>query len=207
MDTKKILIDVGTNYVLNTHSGYDIVHCIEPNPEICKYLRENTNYTIHELAIDNFIGKHSFGISKIMEGHQKMGCSSLYEFTDELHTFNKWTRARDDFQFTKKIEVDVITMKKFIEDNNIEYVTYFNCDAQGSDLNVLKSFGEYINIVEAGRIEVANKVELYKDVDNTFESALKFLDSNNFEIINWDFINKVKEHKPEIDIEFKRKVV
>ena len=204
MDIKKILIDVGTNYVTNILSKYDIVHCIEPNPEICKYLRENTNYTIHELAIDNFIGKHSFGISKIMEGHQKMGCSSLYEFTDKE---NSWTRVRDDFQFTKKIEVDVITMKKFIEDNNIEYVTYFHCDAQGSDLNVLKSFGEYINIVEAGRIEVANKLELYKDVDNTFESTVKFLDSNNFEITNWDFINKVKESKFEIDIEFKRKVV
>jgi len=73
MGTKKILIDVGTNYVLNMHSGYDIVHCIEPNPEICKYLRENTNYIVHELAIDNFIDKRSFGISKIMEGHQKMG--------------------------------------------------------------------------------------------------------------------------------------
>ena len=204
MSTKKILIDVGTNYVLNKHSLYDIVHCIEPNPEICKYLRENTNYIVHELAIDNFIDKRSFGISKIMEGHQKMGCSSLYEFTDEE---NGWTRARDDFQFTKKIEVDVITMKKFIEDNNIEYITYFHCDAQGSDLNILKSFDEYINIVEAGQIEVANKVQLYKDVDNTFDSAVQFLTDHNFEITSWDSINKVKEHKPEIDIQFKRKLV
>jgi FkbM family methyltransferase len=195
------MIDVGTNFIIGIHNNYEEVHCIEPIPEICNWLKNNTNYNIHEFAVDNFIGQREFGISKIVDGHQKMGCSSLYEFTDDK---NGWTKMRDDFQFDKKINVNVITMENFIQNNDIKNIEYFQCDAQGSDLNVLKSFGKYINIIEEGRIEVANSVELYKGVDNTFPSAKKFLEENNFKITNWDMIEKW-EDKPEIDVEFKRK--
>jgi len=198
---KKVMIDVGTNFIIGIHNNYEEVHCIEPIPEICNWLKNNTNYNIHEFAVDNFIGQREFGISKIVDGHQKMGCSSLYEFTDDK---NGWTKMRDDFQFDKKINVNVITMENFIQNNDIKNIEYFQCDAQGSDLNVLKSFGKYINIIEEGRIEVANSVELYKGVDNTFPSAKKFLEENNFKITNWDMIEKW-EDKPEIDVEFKRK--
>ncbi len=42
-----------------------------------------------------------------------------------------------DFNVTDTIDVDVIKLKDFINDNNIDKIDYLHCDVQGHDLEVL----------------------------------------------------------------------
>jgi hypothetical protein len=91
-------------------------------------------------------------------------------------------------------------MDKFIEENNITQIDYFHCDAQGSDLSVLKSFGDKLNVIVSGVVEGAHRINLYS-VDNTVTSIVDFLESNGFRVTNKNDQNSSSE---ELDVYFER---
>jgi FkbM family methyltransferase len=198
---KYTVIEVGGNYGNDTQRYSEIenslVWCFEPVPALFDKLNDmfiNTNnVNLVRKAVSDFNGTARFGISDPRYGAANMGCSSLNEFTDNIH--NVW-HGRGDFNMIEYVDVDVIRMDSFIEENNIEQIDYLHCDAQGSDFQVLKSFGDKINILQAGNLEAANTVSLYKDVDNSADSIILFLKENGFRI------TKIKNHfGQEIDID------
>jgi hypothetical protein len=130
-------------------------------------------------------------------GAADYGWSSLNQFTDNIQDI--WVN-RPDFAFVDTIDVEVIRMDKFIEDNNITQIDYFHCDAQGSDLSVLKSFGNKLNVIVSGVVEGAHRINLYS-VDNTVTSIVDFLESNGFRITNKNDQNSSSE---ELDVYFER---
>jgi hypothetical protein len=75
-----------------------------------------------------------------------------------------------------------MTLASFVEKENISQIDYLHCDAQSSDLNILKSLGNKIDILIEGRCEASNTKKLYKNVDNSLHSILLFLEKNNFEV-------------------------
>jgi FkbM family methyltransferase len=190
----KVIIEVGAN------SGEDTVRyaelrklfTFEPVPVMADNLRNmyshKENVSIIQKAVSDYNGVSRFGISDPHRGCANMGCSSLNEFTDNIH--NLWGN-RPDFNHVGYLDVEVIRMDTFIEENEITEVEFLHCDAQGSDLSVLKSFGNKINILKAGRCEAANKVALYKGVDNSVYSIINFLESNGFTI------SKINNHHNE----------
>ncbi|NDA03128.1 MAG: recombinase RecA [Burkholderiaceae bacterium] len=62
--------------------------------------------------------------------------------------------------------------------DNIEQIDYLHIDAQGNDFNVLKSLGDKISIVVEGNIEAADKVDLYKGIDNRADDIRNYLIDN-----------------------------
>lgn len=124
------------------------------------------------------------------------GCSSLYLFADDIH--DKW-KGRPDFNMIETIDVKTIRLDTFLDqiqfDGEIEYM---HCDAQGNDVNVLKSLGKYLPRLKAGVIEVAATVELYKNTNNTIKEATKFLTQNGF------IFNPPNKNIREADIRFRR---
>ncbi len=173
----KIVFDIGANNGMSTlHLAKEgaTVHAFEPVPEMCDEIIKNSkgieNYTLIQKAVSNFNGNAVFNVA----GQRDWGCSSLNEFSDNLG--ETWPE-RDDFVITEKINVEVIRLDKFIEDNGITVIDYLHCDAQGSDLLVLDGLGKYISIVKEGVIEVsANKnLALYKGTDNTLLTAVAML--------------------------------
>jgi FkbM family methyltransferase len=191
---KYTIVEVGANHGNDTERYLQIensfVWCFEPTPELFDKLNEMfinyNNIKLIKSAVSDYNGTAKFGV-----GHNR-GCSSLNEFSDTINT--EWPRG--DFSMIGYIDVDVIRMDTFIEQNNIETIDYFHCDAQGSDLQVLKSFGDKINVLQSGQCEAANTVNLYKGVDNTAESIIEFLKENGFRI------TKIKNHHGhEIDME------
>jgi FkbM family methyltransferase len=207
--TKKIVFDVGANTGTSCYSYADdpltTVYAFEPTPQLLEnylYPKKKENYIVVPYAISDFDGQAPFNIAKqdpsLTDG-SLFGCSSLYEFSDNLD--QTWP-GRQDFEVTQKINVLVRRIDTFIKNNKIEKVDYLHCDTQGNDLTVLKSFGKYISILQSGVVEAVNQNPLYKSVDNSVSSVIKFLEENNF-IISGMYSNDIQQN--EVNIEFRRK--
>jgi FkbM family methyltransferase len=198
----KIKIEVGANKGTETEelaSDGSIVYAFEPTYELLvKYLwplsYENKNIRILPFAVDSENSFKKFNIA----GHWDWGCSSLYEFSDNL---NETWPGRVDFSNTHSYIVPTITLYDFCELYKIETIDFLHIDAQGNDFNVLKSLKDKISFVNEGVIEASNAVELYKNTSNKAEDIREYLKSNGFEIVK-ETIND--EVEAEINIHYKK---
>jgi FkbM family methyltransferase len=197
----RIILDVGAN---NGESCYnftkrgDIVYAFEPTPDLLKkhlLSKQSEKYIVIPKAVSDFDGKAEFNISPLRGG----GCSSLYEFSDDLET--TW-KGRTDFVVSETISVEVTRIDTFIEENNISEISWMHCDTQGNDLKVLQSFGKYLNLLKAGVVEVCSKNPLYKNASNSKESVLEFLNENGFTVKN---ISSNDPYNNELNVEFFKK--
>jgi FkbM family methyltransferase len=158
------------------------VYAFEPTPELIMHLTLQTagmaNYNIIPKAVSNFNGTTTFYIS----GQGDWGCSSMNEFNDNLE---KTWPGRTDFNVTNKITVPVITMKDFVETNNISHIDFLHVDAQGQDLEVLMGFGDKLSIVKEGVIEMpmSHDTKLYKNQKYLVSDAVLFLMACNFQVV------------------------
>ena len=130
-----------------------------------------------------------------MEGAADWGCSSLYEFSDNISEL--WP-GRPDFAKTHEYYVPTITLYDFCKLFKIENIDFLWIDTQGNDFNVLLSLGDKINCVKQGKCEVADKVELYKNTNNLKESVKLWLESKGFDV-------SVDSYHYEADLNFVRK--
>jgi FkbM family methyltransferase len=196
-----IILEIGVN------TGQDVerllqyrgdYHGFEPVPELYNKLTEryknNYRVNLYPYAVDIEEGPATFNISKPTGIAYAYGCSSLHEFSTNLDEV--WP-GREDFEVVEKITVERIRLESFLDNLNYDKISYFWCDAQGNDLNVLKSMGDHVKNIQEGRMEVAYKVELYSGTGNTHANAMKFLEEHGF---------KYRIHKPnhECDIIFWR---
>lgn len=204
---KKAWFDVGANNgsdSINVAINNTNIHVFgfEPTPELQEIIEEKlkkfnlNNYTLVKSAVSDYIGKSTFNVA----GQSDWGCSSLLDFSDKSKS--EWT-GRTDFQVTKKIEVDVIRLDKFIEDNEIDTIEFLHIDTQGSDLNVLKGLGDKIKIVKEGVMEAASKPDILYNNQNTLDECVDFLKSNNFKI---DSISSNDQFGNEVNIYFSKNI-
>lgn len=198
---KKIIVELGAN------KGTDTLRLLQENPNATVYAFEPT----HELLV-NYLWPLSLEYKQLnvlpfavdvennfktfkIAGQSDWGCSSLYDFTDDIHS--KW-HNRPDFKKTHEYKVPTITMYDFCSLYKITEIDYLHIDTQGNDFNCLLSFKNYINIVKAGRCEVAALTELYKGTNNTYSNVREWLMSNGFTVTDGDDVNS----KHEIDLLF-----
>lgn len=192
------ILDIGANNGVDG-LGYALfnknfnVYAFEANPELVRKINFNKeliekflnikiiNYQIIEKAVSNYNGTDDFFISDYDL------CSSLLKY--------KFVKTK------KKILCEVITLKKFCEDNEIDNIAYLHSDTQGSDLNVLKGLNEHINKVHSGVIEtMIEKEDIKYEGASSFEDFEKFFLENHFQILKKTFNDPA--HK-EINVFFK----
>jgi len=171
----KTVIEVGANEGQHTEGfieNYDRVFCFEPIPQhyanlVRKYGHLENFYGI-AAAIDIDNGWKTFHLSE----YRDWGCSSLHQFKPDIH--EHW--SREDFNFTRNIQhMMCMRLDWFMNYYGIDEVDYLHIDAQGNDLNVLKSLGNRIYSIKRGVCEAAGNVSLY-DVDNTKETVAAWFD-------------------------------
>ena len=135
----------------------------------------------------------NFNISK------NIGAHSLYNFNKNLYQFK---RHQKYYEVTKKIKVRVIKLSSFLKNKKFKRIKYLHCDAQGSDINVLKSLENFIKYLDCGVVEVSanKKRDLYSKSLNNLSNLKKFLKKKNFNIIN---INFNDPYMNELNINFK----
>ena len=104
---------------------------------------------------------------------------------DKDSEFYKFLTTEQDIEFDKdtwKTEVEVKRLDNFIIENNIKHISLIKIDTQGHDLNVVKSLGNYINIVDTIMLECQLK-NLYKN-SFTKDEVITYMEKNNFTLTN-----------------------
>lgn len=186
----KTCIEVGAfdgSDSLRFHNEGYIVFAFEPKKDLYENLYNKTknlnNFFLYNKAISLNNGITKFNICK------QGGASSILEFRPDDILINNWEGRTDILYNNISYDVETIRLDKFIEDNNLEniIIDYIHIDAQGVDLDVLKSLGKYISNVKRGVLETVmdyNRSIYINQYDNIFENVKKFLETNNFEITN-----------------------
>ena len=181
----KIKIEVGANTGRDTRilaEDGSIVYAFEPTKELlAQHLYplsvQNPNIRPLPFAVDIENGFKTFNVA----AQSDWGCSSLYEFSDDIH--EKW-KGRTDFKKTHSYVVPTITLYDFCNLYNIVFIDYLHIDAQGADFNVLLSLKDKIQFVKEGVVEASAAVDLYKGVNNRIEHIRNFLISHGFTILS-----------------------
>ena len=173
MKKQNIILEIGA------HNGLDglryalfnpdcNIYAFEPNRSFNKIIKENkrkienvmkikiTNYTLVNKAVSNFCGNREFNISL------DHGASSIYKF-NKVNIKHNWGK-KNNYVVTKKTKTKVTTLKKFLDTKEIKIIRFLHCDAQGSDIDVIKGLKEYKSLVFSGVIEVSrnNKTLNYR---------------------------------------------
>lgn len=209
----KIFFDIGTNWgeislsYIEENGGDEnvIVYAFEPLEEAYLSLKQRTshlkNYHLFPWAVDIEDGMGTFNVSdqtKLPDRGQN-GSSSLLEF--DQNAVRLYWSGRNDFVTSKKVDVTKVRLDTFIEQYSVPYISFLHIDVQGNDLNVLKSLGRFVSIVEEGRVEVPERPEvaLYKNQHTKFDVE-KWLDENGFSYFPEVF------NQNEMDLRFKRNI-
>lgn len=197
-----VYFDVGANDGTTSarwcESQSNLVFLFEPNPALAQHLRErwksNPWVQVFDCAISDYNGEAQFNIC---EANDK-GCSSLLTVSQDGLT--KWG-GRTDMVPSRTIKVQVRRLDSFEFWDQFGEVEWLHCDAQGSDLAVLRGLGEHIKKVRHGCVEAANKADILYVGQNTADETRKYLESHGF----GDF--KTNGNDPqgnEVNLEFHR---
>jgi FkbM family methyltransferase len=185
----KLLIEVGAfdgSDSLRYHDRGYTVYTFEPKKDLFQQLVDKTqhleNYTVIPKAVSLKNGKTQFNICK------SGGASSILQFRPDHELLQTWSANRTDVHFSgESYDVDTTRLDTFIEENGLENqcIDFIHIDAQGVDLDVLKSLGKYMVNVQEGVLETV--VDVHKSIyvgqdENTLEHVAIFLSSNGFEI-------------------------
>lgn len=172
---KSVYIDIGCNrgyYAFEWLKMKDVmVYAFEPNPDLYALLKakEAENFKVFDYAIDKEEGTKTFNIG------QNDATSSLKKFDKDFTAFG----------YSHSIGVKVMRLDTFFTLHSIERVDFLKIDAQGSDLDVLKSMGDQIKKVKKIMVEAF----IYND-ENVYEDEVKegqvidYLTPFGFKLIN-----------------------
>lgn len=156
------------------------VYCFEPDNYHAEKLKSRFFNKKNINIINKAVGTIN-GISKFYIGKNKMS-SSINELS-HYSIENKIT------EYEMEVDVEVIRLDTFIDENNIDSIDYFHCDAQGSDLDILKSLNKKICLIKRGQVEGSRNENLY-NTENRYTHIIEYLEKNNFIVINKEEIDR-----------------
>jgi len=174
-DANLVIFDVGANIGQSIDRfrkifPQSIIHCFEPIKENYLYIKKNYSQQkifTNNLAMGDQIGKKKFFINV------KSGTSSFYPINKK----SKWAKIRSNEksvtidEFTKsEEEVEVMTVDKYCENNNIKKIDILKIDVQGYENKVLEGA---INTIKNGLI---NTMEIEMNFSDHYEKKLSFYD-------------------------------
>lgn len=200
---EKIVFDVGANngsssVPLAIANPTYLIFAFEPTPEMIEVIQSKIvgleNYVIVPKAVSDYNGTAEFNVA----GNWDWGCSSLLKFSKKSQT--DWP-GRTDFHVTYKLNVDVIRLDTFIEESGITKIDHLHIDTQGSDLNVMKGLGEYLQIVNEGTMEAGTSDDVLYEGQNKLNDCIKFLLLNGFKVVD---VNSNDVFCHEVNIVFKK---
>lgn len=179
-----IVIDIGTRdgddaYFISSQLNSKNVYAVEARPDAAEQTKiKYPDFNVTQTAISNYNGNTQF-CSVISEDKDYAGSSSIsnYKF------------KRDEYKH-EVIEIPVITMDKFIEDNNLTYrfLDIVKVDIEGYTWEFLEGFTEHINNVKLFHLETEKK-STHKGHRNSQEIK-DFMFSKNFVLVGtqyeWD---------------------
>jgi FkbM family methyltransferase len=149
---------------INTFNDLDFkIYCFEPDLRNIESFKQKVNdprVTLFEMAVGDKNGKATFNQS-----------NDIYNLSSSLKKpmMENMKATWPLMDFDKTYDVDVVTLDKFLEDNNIDKVDFIWADVQGAeDLMILGGKESLINKVRYMYTEYSN-VEYYENELNLNE--------------------------------------
>jgi FkbM family methyltransferase len=177
---RRVVLDVGahdgaTTLPLAEADPATLVVAFEPTPDLADHLRERAaglpNYRVVEAAVDEEEGTAQFNVAPVGTGSLRS-----MAFSDSRAGWLEGVAVTD------RVEVNVVRLDSVLASLGIERVDYLHCDAQGNDLRVLRSLGEFLPAVERGVIEVPGRTQLYPE-GHSRQQAVDFLLASGFRVV------------------------
>lgn len=179
-----IIIDVGTRdgddaYLMQQKLNGKYIYAIDARQEAVDKTKEKyPEFNVFCTAISNYIGTTKFR-SVLSEDPDYSGSSSIYN--------KKFKRKEYKHEV---IEVPVITMDTFIEENNLDYkfLDIVKVDIEGFTFQLLEGFTKHLNNVKLFHLETEKKSTHRKHVGS--EDIINYMRSKNFILVGtqyeWD---------------------
>ncbi|USH03261.1 FkbM family methyltransferase [Grimontia kaedaensis] len=186
-----LIIDVGSNHgdfaleIAKRNRELSVL-AIEPIDALVDLIinRKNElnidNVSVVPVAIDLVARKANLNVAN----HHDYGVSSLLDFSKDKLKDEYWS-TRQDMYFDSIQAVDVVPLSDILRKFNVgpgNRVGFIKIDAQGLDLEVLISAGDFIEYIDSGMMEVSvdTQLGLYKNEKNDLMSILNWLKGHGF---------------------------
>jgi len=170
------LVYVGANTgdsLWHIFNQYDNVYAFEPDPEIFEVLNKKFGQFEWVTLVNAACGQEK-GTAKFYVTPNRVSSSMSIVSTsthDEDHPQRKY----------RKIEVDVINLYEYLIGEGVDYIDYYVSDAQGSDLNILKTITNFVNEKKINQLYIethGNGLYLYDGLNNQFNEFKELLSEN-----------------------------
>ncbi|MEM7600162.1 MAG: FkbM family methyltransferase [Verrucomicrobiota bacterium] len=149
-----------------------LIHCFEPVPDAFRDLQEkhgdNPSVTFQNKAVSKTDGKIPF---HVMESD--IGSSVLPPIEGAS---SKW------LQLDHVEDVESIRMDTFIESLDKPFIDLLKVDAQGHDLEVCDSAGDYLNPKSIGALLIEVNFRDFYEGQCSFPDLLKFLEAHGYRL-------------------------
>ena len=162
--------------------GYDVI-TFEPERTLYANLAQKTahleTYRVVNKAVALTDGTTQFHVCK------SGGASSILPFKSDADLEAQWTAHRTDIQYSGlSYPVETTRLDTFLEANGLTEtpIDYLHVDAQGADLDVLRSLGTYVANVRKGVVETCYSLEkaIYSTQQDDLTAVTHWLASNGF---------------------------
>lgn len=211
----RVKLDIGLSYSAPQSQSWLIkeeglaVFGFEPNPESVETIRAGNiekKSAAHGEPLENrFLNEGKFHLMPFAVSNVAVEeTMDFYVSEKDCGTSSLYKPQRPDLGPVKNIiKVPVISLKMFFDLfpwDRFEYIDYIKIDAQGSDLNILKSAGSYLSEKVVYVTAEADGYQYENASECSFENICNYMQSQGFEFINHPntndptFINKRYMH-------------
>ena len=197
-DKDLVIFDVGANVGQSINRFSKIfpnssIHSFEPIKE--NYLNVKKKFKGKDIYINNYAVGETICKKNIFV-NADTGTSSFYP----INKNSKWAKIRSKEHsmhvedFSKKEEVNVITLDKYCEENNIKKIDILKIDVQGYEDKVLEGAENMLKKKKINTLEIEINFSNHYENKLSFYDIEKYLAPNEYEICaikntGWHFLN------------------
>jgi FkbM family methyltransferase len=149
------------------------VFVFEPHPDLFNRIIKRYNFNAFNLAIGDKTGVIDFNFVKLTTLNS--GVSSAL----------KHKTLNDDLFFTQKTQL--LTLKDFVESNNIKSIDLLKIDVEGYTFEVLSGSGDFINNIKVIQLESELNEVWVGQV--TFNVVANFLSLKQFQMVHFELLD------------------
>ncbi|MDA7552964.1 FkbM family methyltransferase [Candidatus Pelagibacter sp.] len=203
------LIDIGAHkgeYVSSIIKNFNInnVYCLEPNFKVFKILENNVSSN-EKIKLFNFGASNNSG-NILFNENIETSSSSINELNKNSNYYKKKFFLLNFLglnEVTKQIEIKVVTLSDFFEENNINKIDLLKIDTEGHEFQVLSGLKDKMHMINLIHIEHHFDDMIIKDYKLTdihnllikngfkkhFKIKMKFRKSFEYLYINRNYIS------------------